>query len=100
MPLSISWKNIIKYWQLQSSKNLHVLSTGHLGDVNQGRRKTLPAASGSANESEGAAARRRGLRWAATEQIFSQLKSSKDGAVERARERAAGRVPWREREIS
>jgi hypothetical protein len=52
----------------------------------------------------------RGLRWAATEQIFSQLKSSKDGAVERAsereREREGGllqereRVPWRAREIS
>jgi hypothetical protein len=43
------------------------------------------------------AARRRAQRLevrAATEQIFSQLKSSKDGAVERARER----VPWRERE--
>jgi hypothetical protein len=65
----------------------------------------LLAGSGSANESEGAAAPRdgepRGLRWAATEQIFSQLKSSKDGAVERARERGQPRrVPWREREIS
>jgi hypothetical protein len=59
----------------------------------EGGSKTLLAGSGSANESEGAAAPRagepRGLRWAATEQIFSQLKSSKDGAVERARERAA-----------